>query len=736
MLNPNMRHENSHHFLAVSEWLLFNLFLGGLIMHLTKIFQPNAPSGYAYGLLFLPPVLTFFFPLPSFKSFSLRLLISLFLPLVLTFFLLWGDLTAWGFVHPSHWDLIKLLAYGLPFQGISLLALAIFLYLERKGSIVLFLILATLLEMLVFSYVKRTWNLAFPLYFASGVLLQFVLRLKSHFSRSQFGPHQKKSPSSRTHSSATRWPRGTGTRFLWVIFIISFTLTLGLNLPILAPVWFQEPLTMNGVLGEPGKGTVPLDRDTLFAWKTNNLGGPWQGDYTPLFYVQGPEPMYWRSETFDYYDPRGWWSRTGGPTLLNISPPIRLNPSVETKTFQVRLLQPLAPGTGLLAPGQLAELSNISLTGTSFTYHEFANTLWSNSILPAKTEYTVETTLPKYSADDLRKAVPFRPSRPPGTSIWTPWMTRNPMPLIQLTGQITQGIENPYDKIQALSNYLRNNMTYDLNPPPPPDGDFVNDFLFNTHKGYCIHFASSLVIMARTLGFTSRLSMGFTYGNRLDTTRSPFPGKDSATVRLLTKNDAHSWAEVYFEGYGWVPFEATPGFSNPQEPYEPTALAQSDPSAQNPTLNNPSNKEKPENQDPRAAAKSTTSLPFYLTVLLTSLGAILLSLFLFFFLRRFRRQRRWQAMSGHERLASLYQDLLAQTKKYGLAPSPSATPAEFLRQLPLHTGEWNRLWTEAISLAEKGLYAPGTGEKEVEALLLLKPQLLRLLRAYKKHQRA
>lgn len=705
-----------------STWLLFNLFLGSLSLHLTQIFEPNATYPYTYSLLLLPPLLTLLYSFSGFKPLSKRLLISFLLPLALTLVLFRSELMAWGVFHPSHWDLLRLLSYALPFLGISLLALALFLYLERTQSVLLLLILASLLEMLIFSYVKRTWSLTIPFSFASGVLLQFVLRQKKHYRVQVQTPVPD-----RLH-----WPHGTGVRLAWIVFLIAFTLTLGLNLPVLAPVWFQNTITLNGVLGKPGKGVVPLDRETLFAWKTNNLGGPWQGDSTPLFFVQGPEPTYWRSETLDYFDSRGWWSRSGSPSLTSASVPLHLYSTEETQTYQIRLLQPLAQGTGLLAPGQLAELSKMSLTGVNFSYHSFANTLWANSLLPAQTEYSVQASLPKVSASDLRLSRPLNAVELTNGTVWSPWKMQNPMPLIQLTQRITKDIHNPYDQLQALSNYLKDNMTYTLNSPSPANGDFVSDFLFNTHQGYCIHFASSLVLMARVQGYASRLAMGFTFGSPLDTIRNPFPGKDPATVRLLTKNDAHSWAEIYFEGYGWIPFEATPGFSNPQEPFEHKELAAPDPSEQNPTQVPANNTENPNNRDPDTSAKERHSLPSYLLPILIALGLVPLSLISVFSIRRFRRRRRWLAMNGQERLGSIYQELLAEAGKCDLAQLPGTTPSEFLRRLPLGTPDWNRVWSKAILLVEKGLYAPGTGEAEAEALLNLRPKLLRLLRAHKR----
>ena len=85
-------------------------------------------------------------------------------------------------------------------------------------------------------------------------------------------------------------------------------------------------------------------------------------------------------------------------------------------------------------------------------------------------------------------------------------------------------------------------------PPPPKDREVVSWFLNDLGKGYCNDLASAMVVLARLSGVPARLAIGYGSGNY----------DRQADQYTITEMDAHSWAEVYFPGYGWIPFEPTP----------------------------------------------------------------------------------------------------------------------------------------------------------------------------------
>jgi hypothetical protein len=71
-------------------------------------------------------------------------------------------------------------------------------------------------------------------------------------------------------------------------------------------------------------------------------------------------------------------------------------------------------------------------------------------------------------------------------------------------------------------------------------------FLTKSHKGYCEYYATAMGDMLRLLGIPTRLVNG--YG----------PGHPQQTHDVVTAADAHTWVEVYFPNFGWIPFDPTP----------------------------------------------------------------------------------------------------------------------------------------------------------------------------------
>ena len=77
-----------------------------------------------------------------------------------------------------------------------------------------------------------------------------------------------------------------------------------------------------------------------------------------------------------------------------------------------------------------------------------------------------------------------------------------------------------------------------------------------------------MALMLRYLGIPARVAAGFTSG-AFDPAS---PGATEGTWRVNDRN-AHAWVEVWFKGYGWLPFDPTPGRGNLGGPYTSSSIS-------------------------------------------------------------------------------------------------------------------------------------------------------------------
>lgn len=105
-----------------------------------------------------------------------------------------------------------------------------------------------------------------------------------------------------------------------------------------------------------------------------------------------------------------------------------------------------------------------------------------------------------------------------------------------------------------LMKYLEKQAVYYLDADKnPPDKDFVEYFLYESHEGYCVHFASAGVLAFRCFGIPARYVTGYVVSPE------DFFMEEEGYTAVVTGKQAHAWTEVYLDGTGWVPVEMTPG---------------------------------------------------------------------------------------------------------------------------------------------------------------------------------
>ncbi|MDQ4005044.1 MAG: DUF3488 and transglutaminase-like domain-containing protein, partial [Actinomycetota bacterium] len=130
-----------------------------------------------------------------------------------------------------------------------------------------------------------------------------------------------------------------------------------------------------------------------------------------------------------------------------------------------------------------------------------------------------------------------------------------PFRLREIALDVTRTAPTPFRKALALQEYLRQ-FRYDEHAPAGHGGNAMLNFLEETRQGYCEQFAGTMAVLLRTLGLPSRVAIGFLPGER-----------DQSGAYRVDTGQVHAWPEVFFERYGWLPFEPTPGRHNPGAGY-------------------------------------------------------------------------------------------------------------------------------------------------------------------------
>ncbi len=98
----------------------------------------------------------------------------------------------------------------------------------------------------------------------------------------------------------------------------------------------------------------------------------------------------------------------------------------------------------------------------------------------------------------------------------------------------------------ALKHFRDEEFYYTLRPPLLGNNP-VDQFMFDSRRGFCEHFASSFTLLMRLAGIPSRVVTGYQGGEY-----NPFGGH-----LIVRQSDAHAWSEVWLKGLGWVRIDPT-----------------------------------------------------------------------------------------------------------------------------------------------------------------------------------
>ena len=290
--------------------------------------------------------------------------------------------------------------------------------------------------------------------------------------------------------------------------------------------------------------------------------------HNPVFEVQGAEHTnYLRTATGDVYQngrwlalyPAGFWVPPGQTIPDSVSAEMEQHDGAFSRIPQERLELSLLAGfqttpavihtdvirttpvgsLGHFPDGPLPTSLHVQSIDT-LTYVRPHNVVVASS--EPVPEYTWTSEIPDYSEDQLRRAVPSSDS----TYIQLP--SSVPDRVRQKALEVTRGYDSPYEKARALERYLSTTFPYRFadspDDAPPPGRDPVDWFLFDHQEGTCGVFSTAFAVMARSIGIPARVVSGWAI--------APHPG-----TQTVYTDQGHQWAEVAFQGLGWITFEPT-----------------------------------------------------------------------------------------------------------------------------------------------------------------------------------
>jgi len=239
--------------------------------------------------------------------------------------------------------------------------------------------------------------------------------------------------------------------------------------------------------------------------------------------------LYWRGPVLEDTDGSAW--KVAAPTLIARPPRIEAEGPVTRYVLTLEAHQQhwlLA----LDAPTSVPAESRIAPTLSVFSRQPVRQR--QRHELAAHTQYRFNRT---ESPVLLQRALSLPPGRNPRTqALATSWRKIDPQP----------------DKLvqRALEHFRQEPFVYTLRPPLL-GGEPVDDFLFNTRRGFCEHYAAAFVTLMRAAGVPARVVTGY-QGGEVN------PVDNHLVVR---QSDAHAWAEVWLAGQGWVRVDPTAAIS-------------------------------------------------------------------------------------------------------------------------------------------------------------------------------
>ncbi|WP_328467082.1 DUF3488 and transglutaminase-like domain-containing protein [Actinoplanes sp. NBC_00393] len=302
-------------------------------------------------------------------------------------------------------------------------------------------------------------------------------------------------------------------------------------------------LTQSGTGVGPGIGGPGGGRINLFAALSGQLN---QSATVNVIKVttNEPEPFYLRFAVADVLTTDGFGNEApkGQSLAQGLPDPREAASRAALAQFRAEvevsdaLQQSMAPL--YTYPTEVSDLNG------NWSYDRNQQVLFSGRTTTGEQKYTFTYQRPRYSRADLRTAQPLEPGNP--------LLRYTESPDDPAVERLVKGLiadqETEYDRVRAIYEHFsqKNGFRYAMVAESAGNTTDISAFLKNK-SGFCQQYAAAMAWMVRVAGIPARVAFGFTRGTSLG----------NGAYQISNKN-AHAWTEVYLDGFGWVPFDATP----------------------------------------------------------------------------------------------------------------------------------------------------------------------------------
>ncbi len=297
------------------------------------------------------------------------------------------------------------------------------------------------------------------------------------------------------------------------------------------PLWRLPPSTdtsTTGMSDSMSPGSIGrLTRSTKIAFQVN-----FEGEVPPR------SMLYWRALVLWQFDGHAWHP---GPQRDSLAGPTQpATPAMRRRAASI-------PYTVTLEPHRQRWLfmldQGIDITQGPASRVSADGVFTSSAPVDERLRYQARSRLPAARADvpeldpaTRRLALALPPGNPRARALGEQWAARHADPAARVRA--------------ALAMFAGPPFAYTLTPPRT-GLEQIDDFVFDTRKGFCEHYAGSMVFLMRAAGVPARVVVGYLGGEW-----NPLGGH-----HIVRQADAHAWTEVWLEKQGWVRVDPTSAVS-------------------------------------------------------------------------------------------------------------------------------------------------------------------------------